>query len=274
MAGGGRLAPIEADEGALAPLEGRLAVQHGAFGDGDDAAALAGGVGVLHAFDDLIDIEGYLRQNDGVCPAGDARKQGQPARFIAHHLHEDGAAVAVCRGAHPLDGVGDDVERGMEAEGVVGAVDVVIDGLGKADDVIPLRAQQRRRAVGARPAQGEQAVQPHLAVIGAHLFQTGGAVFFGHGHHLEGGAHRPEHGAAHVEQALELFARHGAAFAADEAAVTVGNADDLGIFDVLIHIQADAAHDGIQPGAVAAACQDPYLHGKASSHDIFPPRGR
>ena len=44
-----------------------------------------------------------------------------------------------------------------------------------------------------------------------------------------------------------------AIFAADEAAVPAGNADDLRVFDVVIRIQADGADDRIQRRAVAAA---------------------
>ena len=107
-------------------------------------------------------------------------------------------------GAPPPGGARRGADRRMEPEGDVCAVDVVIDGLGQADDPAPLRAEKRGRAVRARAAQGKQAVKTHLFIVGEHLFGAGLPVRFGDGHHLERGAHRAEHGAALPEQRVKV----------------------------------------------------------------------
>ena len=89
----------------------------------------------LHGLAYAVDIVGQLRQQDDVGTAGNTGVQGKPAGLVAHDLDAHHAAVAACGGVDAVDNVGGDVHSGMEAEGDVGAVDVVVDGLGQADDV-------------------------------------------------------------------------------------------------------------------------------------------
>jgi hypothetical protein len=63
----------------------------------------------------------------------------------AHHLDQQHPLVGLRSGVQPVDHLGRDADRGVEAEGQVGAVDVVVDGLGDADDRHTLTGQHRRR---------------------------------------------------------------------------------------------------------------------------------
>ena len=100
---------------------------------------------------------------DDVRTACNAGVEGQPASLVAHDLNAHHAAVAACRGVDAVDDVGGDVHSGVEAERYVGAVDVVVDGFGQADDVEPLLGEQVGRFVGAVTAQAEQAVEAGFA---------------------------------------------------------------------------------------------------------------
>lgn len=58
-----------------------------------------------------------------------------------------------------VDGLGGDLDGGVAAEGHVGAPDVVIDRLGKGDDVQPLGGKKVGGLGAAVAAQHDQAVE-------------------------------------------------------------------------------------------------------------------
>ena len=60
--------------------------------------------------------------------------QGDPAGVAAHHLDDDDAVVRLGGRVQPVDRLGGDRDRRVEAEGVVGAGEVVVDRLRDADD--------------------------------------------------------------------------------------------------------------------------------------------
>ena len=108
---------------------------------------------------------GPLGHEDDVGAAGHARVGGDPAGMAAHDLHDHDAVVGLRRGVQPVDRVGGDLHRGVEAEGVVGAGKVVVDRLGHADDRHavsptagpPRPACPRRRSGRARRCRGAPA---------------------------------------------------------------------------------------------------------------------
>ncbi len=60
--------------------------------------------------------------------------EGDPAGVAAHHLDDQDAVVTVGRRVQAIDRLHRDVDRGVEAEGVVGGAEVVVDRLRHADD--------------------------------------------------------------------------------------------------------------------------------------------
>ena len=83
---------------------------------------------------DLLEVDRLLRDEDHVGAAGDAAHHGDPAGVPAHHLDHHDAVVRLRRRVQPVDRLGRDRDRGVEAERVVGAGEVVVDRLRHADD--------------------------------------------------------------------------------------------------------------------------------------------
>ena len=104
---------------------------------------------------------------------GDARVSGDPARMTTHHLDHHHPVVALGRGVQAVDGVGGDLHRGVEAERGVGADDVVVDGLGHADDrqAEVLAAESTRNRQRTVAADDDQRVEPHVGERLEHPFE-------------------------------------------------------------------------------------------------------
>ena len=88
--------------------------------------------------------------------------QRDPAGVPAHHLDDERAVVRLGGGVQAVDRLGRDVDRGVEAEGVVGRVEVVVDGLRHADDADAVLVQSGSRRRGcprrrSRPARRRRA---------------------------------------------------------------------------------------------------------------------
>ncbi len=81
-----------------------------------------------------------------------------PAGVPAHDLDDENAAVGLRSGVQAIDRLHRDVDRGVEAERVVGGVEVVVDGLGHADDPDAVLVQRGRDAEGILPADGDERI--------------------------------------------------------------------------------------------------------------------
>ena len=161
-------------------------------------------------------------------------------------------------GVQPVDGLGGDADRGVEAEGVVGGGQVVVDGLGHADAVdAVLVGEPGGDAEGVLAADRDERVD---LVLGEVLLDAADAVLL-----LEGiGARGAEDGAAAGQDAAHGgdVERDGVAF--ERTAPAVPEADEL--VAVLLHALADdGPDDGVEPGAVAASGQYSDPHGNVPS---------
>ena len=177
--------------------------------------------------------------------------------------------MAAGGGVDAVDDLGGDVHGGVEAEGHVGAVNVVVNGLGQADDVQALLRQQVGGHMGAVAAQAEQAVQLGFLVGLFHGGDLVDLVILHHTHQLEGGALGAQNGAAQRQDAAEVILGHLLVIAVDQAAVAVEDADDLHIIaHAGIQCFCNAADGGVQTRTVPAGGQDSYtfFHSKA----LFP----
>ena len=88
--------------------------------------------------------------------------QRDPAGVPAHHLDDEHAAVRLRGGVQAVDRFHGDVDRGVEAERVVGGVEVVVDGLGHADDLHAVLVQGGRDAERVLAADGDQGLDRKL----------------------------------------------------------------------------------------------------------------
>ena len=110
----------------------------------------------LDVLADLLDVEGHLGDQDHVGAARHAGVQRDPPGVPAHHLDDEGPVVRLRGRVQPVDGLHRDVDRGVEAEGEVGGVEVVVDGLRYADDVHAVLVQLGGDAEGVLTADGDQ----------------------------------------------------------------------------------------------------------------------
>ena len=118
---------------------------------------------VEHPVADRLDVEGLLGDEDLGRAAGDARVQGDPAGVPAHHLDDQDAVVGLGRRVQPVDGLGGDVDGGVEAEREVGAGQVVVDGLRDADDVDAQVGELGRDTERVLAADRDEGVDPGRA---------------------------------------------------------------------------------------------------------------
>jgi hypothetical protein len=78
------------------------------------AERVAGADGLRH----LLDVVGNLGDEHDVGPAADPGVEGDPAGVAAHHLHDHDAPVRLGGRVQPVDRVGRERHRRVEAEAV------------------------------------------------------------------------------------------------------------------------------------------------------------
>ena len=192
--------------------------------------------------------------------ASNAGGQRDPARVASHHLADDDAAVRRGGGVQTVDRLGGDHDRRIETEADVGAVEVVIDGLGNANAgnagldqrvgdglrVVAADGDERIELVGFEDLNAFLDAALDLADVGARGAENGPAFDENAVHFFEGQLYGVvvEHAAPAVEEANEL--------------VTVMN-------DAFSH---DRMNDRIQPRTVSAARQHTNSH-RFSPCDLY-----
>ena len=114
---------------------------------------------------DLLDVVGDLRDEDHVGAAGDAGFQRDPAGVAPHHLQDHDPVVALGGGVQLVQCVGGGLHRGVEAEGDVGLQEIVVDGLGHADDRDAALHQFQRDLQRAVPADHDERPDPAARIL-------------------------------------------------------------------------------------------------------------
>ena len=255
--GGGGVTGLGALGGPLLALQFGLVHVHGTLGHSDDGEVGAALCPALHGLADAVDVVGLLGQQDDIRAACNAGVEGQPAGLVAHDLDAHHAAVAAGGGVNAVDDLGGNVHSGVEAKSYIGAVDIVVDGLGQADDVQAFLREQVGGFMGAVAAQAEQAVQLCVLVGLFHGRDFIDLVVLDHAHQLEGGALGAQNGAAQCQDAAEVILAHLPVLAVDQAVVAVQDAHDLHIITHPgIQCLCHAANGCVQARAVAAGGQD------------------
>ncbi len=196
---------------------------------------------------DLVEVERALGHEDDVGAAGHAAPAGDPAGVAAHDLADDDAVVRLRGGVQAVDRLRRDLHRGLEAEGEVRRVEVVVDRLGHAD------GREARREELARDAERVVAADRDEHVDAALLERCEHALLAVLGL-VDVRARRAENRAAPVQDAARVLARELDRVVVEHALPALAKAEDL--VSVVVDPPADdSADDGVQAGAVAAACQ-------------------
>ena len=105
-----------------------------AFRHNDDGTVLALADAAPDELGELVDVGAVFRNDGGFSTGGDGTVLRQEAGVAAHHFHEEDAVVRGGGVADLVDAVDDGVERRVVADGRVGAIEIVVDGAGQADD--------------------------------------------------------------------------------------------------------------------------------------------
>lgn len=209
---------------------------------------------------DDIEIELDLGDQDDIRARCEPRVEGDPARVAAHELDDHDAVMRGGRRVHSIERFGRDMDRGLEPEGDVGAVEVVVDGFGNPNAVDP------RRGVGL--SNGHRPVAPDddqcldladLQVRDAHIRQVSIDDFpvFVLAHWVParvGLVVGPEDRAPHREDVGDIIDVERAYPVLDQPEEPVLDPEDFdpvvdGVFD-------DGSDDCVEPGAIPAARED------------------
>ena len=198
---------------------------------------------------DLVDVERLLGDQDHVGAAGNARVERDPAGVTAHDLDHHHPMVGLGGGVKPVDRLGGDVQRGVEAEGDVGGADVVVDRLRHPDHVeTMLGVEAVGGAEGVLAADCDQTIEAEIAhgrgdrlraVVALERIRPRGA----------------EDGAAAGQDAARRLDRKLLGVAFQRTAPAVAKADDL------ISVNVDSlSHHGADYGVEAGTIPAPGQH--------------
>ena len=244
--------------------------------DHREVAAACGPTGlqqIAHLGFPVVHARRMFREEGIVCAAGQRAHQGQVAAVAAHHL-DDEAALMADRGAADLIERGRDaVQRGVRADGHVGAVEIVVDGANQPDDAqvrvafrefgrhcagLDQLSQQRRPFLPEQVGAGQAAIAPddHQAVDGAfqQVFGRDQPAFAGA---KCGAARGADHRAAALHDAAHVVPGHvaDAIAAVDHSLVTLVDGVDR---DPAVERRAHyRAQRRVHARRIAAACENP-----------------
>src|SRR5258708_1218768 len=112
----------------------------------------------LNTLTNLADAVGNLRDEDDVASAGHARVQRDPAGIASHHFTEEHAMMGFCRRVQAVDGIGGHRKGRIKTKRHIRSAQIIVDGLGYADDVHaePLKFEGAPKCAVA--AHGDEAV--------------------------------------------------------------------------------------------------------------------
>jgi hypothetical protein len=110
-----------------------------------------------------------LGNQDHVGGRRDPGVQRDPARVAAHNLDHHDPLVRLGRRVDPVDGLGGDHHRSVEAEGHHRAGEVVVDGLRNANDRKALVSEAGRDLHRAIAADGDEGIDAKPAERLEHL---------------------------------------------------------------------------------------------------------
>src|ERR1700722_14960236 len=195
----------------------------------------------------MVNVDVLLRNKNYVRATRHTGGVSNPSRVAAHDLNHNDAIVRVGSGMDTLDRLGSDHDGGIEAEGCISSVDVVVDGLGNAHTGHAILTQVQRHRLRVIAAQRNQRVNlvdlQHLL----HLLNAARNL-------LHIGARGMENRTALQLNAIGVFKGERNKTVVEHAAPAVQKADKFVavVIDPLAH---NRVNHGVQPGAIAASGQ-------------------
>ena len=221
-----------------------------------DRKALLRAVPLLNGCTHLVDVIRDLRNQHDIRSACDARMECQPSYLMSHDLNDEYPVVGCCCGMDAVDALRRNVHGALKAKRHICSPDIIVDRLGKMNDIQTLLAQKIRRFLGSVAAQNDQAVQIQLLIgllHGLHLVQ---AVLVRRPHilkRLSGASQdRPSLG----QDTCKISAGHVPVFIIDQSLISFLDPVDLHVSaQFVIKPLCHSSHGRIQCLAVATARQ-------------------
>ena len=205
-------------------------------------------------------VEGFLGNQDLRGAAGDASVGRDPAGMAAHHLDDHNAVVGLAGRAQAVDGVGGGLHGGVEAKGELGDSEVVVDGLGDADDGGAFGGEPAGDGKRVVATDGDEGVDALAFKRGNHSAR---AAFGGVGV----GARGAEDGAAEGKDVVAVRGAEGHEVAFHDARPAVAEADDF-VAVLALAFGDNGSDDRVQSRAVASAGQDSHTHDNRSRRRV------
>ena len=226
--------------------------------DGEVFACLGA---ALHSVCHLFDIIRMLRDQDDIGAACNAGVQRKPACLVAHDLDAHHPAVAAGSRMDAVNNIGCDIDGCMETEGDIGAINIVVDRLGKANDVEPFLAEQVCGFVGTVTAQAEQAIELSFLISLFHCGDFVHLVIPHNPHEFERGALGAQDCTAHGQNAGKFRLLHFAIVPMNQAVIAIHDPYNLHfVAHPVIERFGHTADCGVEAGAVPARCQNTDAH--------------
>ena len=213
----------------------------------------------------MLKIELLFRNEHGRCARRQTDIERQMARVSAHDLDDRAALVRLHGVSETVDSLDGGVGRGVVADGVVGADDIVINGGRNADNADTLLGKLLEAAERAVAADADNAVESQKLARGScALLTLYGAELFA--------SCRIEHCAATVYNVVDAVFVETDKIAVDES---IESAPDADAVDAAVDGRADDRADGcVHTGRVTAGGEhadslDCIRHKKVSLISIF-----
>ncbi len=149
------------------------------------------------------------------------------------------------------------IHGGVETKCEVGAVQIVINGLGQADHIQTFFRKKIRGLMCAIAAECHKAVQLQILIGLFHRRNFIHIVIFNDAHVAERRSARSEDRSAKCQNTGELRALHELRIPFDQSAISIMNTNDLAVKH-FIRCTRNAANRSIQSRTVPAASKDTY----------------
>src|SRR3569833_3826626 len=111
---------------------------------------------VLEQRANVIDIDLLFGDEHNVRATGNAGGIGDPAGIAPHHFADNNTVVRVGSGVQAVDGFSGDHNRGVKAEGLVCAADIVVDRLRHANSVDAVLGKKERDGLSVIAAESNE----------------------------------------------------------------------------------------------------------------------
>ena len=195
-----------------------------------------------------LDVGDVLGDEDGVGASCQPCLDRDPAGMTTHHLDHHHTVVGLCGRVKPVDRIGGDLHRRLEAHTQIRTGDVVVDRLRHPYERDPLGGQFAGRAERAVPTNRDETVDAPSGKRGADRLDARERV----------GSRGPEHRAASSQDAGRARARQLERFVVFQPTPAVAEAEEVVILGQ--PASDDSANHGVQPGAVSPTGQHAHPH--------------